>query len=522
MVDFKKLLEDRRAQKERPRGLRTLSFEQERQEDLCDARQDAEMRVEATKAGLLPHGLPPLMPVGMIPTGETITGTYVADDDPETAAWKREPFNALMGAAGVGKTFFVKGWAKQEKPAATVLAATTGIAAINLGEGTTINALLGFFDTNSLKERYVSGGLTSRLWKLYKSGLRRIFLDEVSMLDAEHLTLLVKALDEVAGKGYDLTRGYEPDGEGETAPNHPSGYPISLTLTGDFCQLPPVKADFAFQSEEWARFAPHVKLLTEIRRQNEQAYIEALMAIRRGDPEPAIAYFGPRMHDTTDQAFDGTTIFATNDEVGRFNLMRMAELKTPRVSFTVEKWGDQSTEWGKNIPDPLILKEGALVMILANAKDPMSADPNRFLYVNGDLGELLSADANTAIVRLKRTGQEVVVPKITRQKKIPLEPGRMKALKAEGHADRVEGKWEITGAITYMPLRLAYATTVHKSQGLSLDQVQVNIRHGFFASGGMLYVALSRARTAEGLRLVGQPGTLRARVAVNPAVRAWL
>jgi ATP-dependent DNA helicase PIF1 len=174
------------------------------------------------------------------------------------------------------------------------------------------------------------------------------------------------------------------------------------------------------------------------------------------------------------------------------------------------------------IPDQLVLKEGALVMVLANAKDTLSPNPNAFRYVNGDLGEILHAEKDTATVKLRRTGEAMVIGKVTREVKIPLEVGRAKALKAEGHADRIDGKWEIVGAITYMPLRPAYATTVHKSQGLSLDQVQVSIRDHFFSTPGMLYVALSRARTAGGLRLVGQAGTFQARCTVDERVRPWL
>ena len=82
-------------------------------------------------------------------------------------------------------------------------------------------------------------------------------------------------------------------------------------------------------------------------------------------------------------------------------------------------------------------------------------------------------------------------------------------------------KW-IVGGITYFPLRLAYATTVHKSQGLSLDNVQIDAYNHFLGSPAMAYVALSRARTPEGLRIVGDPDTFARKVKCHPEVLRWL
>ena len=81
---------------------------------------------------------------------------------------------------------------------------------------------------------------------------------------------------------------------------------------------------------------------------------------------------------------------------------------------------------------------------------------------------------------------------------------------------------EVVGTVEYLPLRVAYGSTTHKSQGLSLDHVQINLRDGFFKSPGMTYVALSRCRTAEGLRIVGTVDGLRDRCKVDPRVRQWV
>lgn len=108
--------------------------------------------------------------------------------------------------------------------------------------------------------------------------------------------------------------------------------------------------------------------------------------------------------------------------------------------------------------------------------------------------------------------------------KIPLDSAWRKELRALGQDEKIseDGKWEIAGWISYLPLRVAYASTVHKSQGLSLDRVQVNIRDAFFKTPSMLYVALSRARTKEGLRLVGSAVAFVERCTTDPRLKAWL
>ena len=130
------------------------------------------------------------------------------------------------------------------------------------------------------------------------------------------------------------------------------------------------------------------------------------------------------------------------------------------------------------------------------------------VYANGDLGTVVEVDSSGAPwVKLQRNSQVVKVEYVTRNNKIPLEPGRRKELRAEGKEELIADKYEIIGGVTYMPLRVAYAATVHKSQGLSLDNVQIDFRSSFFAQAGMGYVALSRCRTAQGLRLVGNENT---------------
>lgn len=433
-------------------------------------------------------------------------------------------FTALLGAAGSGKTFATKAWAVREK--GLLLCATTGIAAINLG-GTTINAALGYFDTKSLMDSYTTGFLTARLGKLWKAGVRRLILDEVSMLDGDQLTYLVRAIDEVNGRGYVL-KGQADDSD--EAPQ------MGLTLVGDFAQLSPVKAPFAFESPEWSRFAEPgcTKILTEIRRQADPAFIQALRDARVGRGLAALEFFAPSLQRQTDDAFEGPTLLAKNDSVDRYNWIRLSKLTGPEhrdLYFRSQREGKQRAEWGNpdkppatwGIPQQLHLKIGALVMILANRKRDLTSS---FLYVNGDLGTVVDADETnkTCDVQLQRTGSVVRVDYVRREVLAPMDSARRKELIAAGKDEAIsdDGKWEITGWISYLPLRVAYASTVHKSQGLSLDRVQVNIGDAFFKSPGMLYVALSRARTAAGLRLVGTSAAFVERCTTDPKLAGWL
>jgi ATP-dependent DNA helicase PIF1 len=447
-----------------------------------------------------------------------------AVDPPVVELWPAPvpTFTYLAGAAGSGKTYATREWAEREK--GLLLCATTGIAAINLG-GETINSVLGYFDTQSMQESYLAGFLTAKLGKLWKVGVRRLVLDEVSMLAGDQLTYLVKAIEEVNGRGYVLGKWTDDDDAPPPA--------MGLTLVGDFLQLPPVKATYAFESPEWARFTEegHTVTLTEIRRQADPAFIGMLRAARIGRGDVVVDYFqslpGGGIEQETDDRFDGPTIVAKNEEVDRHNYLRMSALQGKPLRFLSSRWGKQRSEWGNpekppatwGIPQELPLKIGALVMILSNYRDP---ETRELRYVNGDLGTIVDATDRTAFVELQRTGEAVEVAPVERQVKVPADGARRKELRAKGEGDRIDAKWEVTGAITYLPLRVAYASTVHKSQGLSLDRVQVNIRDGFFKTPGMLYVALSRARTAEGLRLVGSPKALVERCVSDPRLRGWL
>jgi hypothetical protein len=129
-------------------------------------------------------------------------------------------------------------------------------------------------------------------------------------------------------------------------------------------------------------------------------------------------------------------------------------------------------------------------------------------------------------IRLVRTDSVVSVPKLVRSVTVKDKPERWDStLRDDGyHAmEHRDGKGKyVLGQVEWYPVRLAYASTVHKSQGLSLDKLQVDIRNSFFSHPGMLYVALSRCRTLEGLRIVGQRERFVMHCNADERVQRWL
>jgi len=410
------------------------------------------------------------------------------------------PFAYLSGAAGTGKTTLARQLMQTRDD--LLFTATTGIAAVNLGDASTINSAIGYGDTNSLMEHYASGFLQYRLRMLRKSGVRIIVIDEVSMMEATQLEILTAALDELdVKKEYDEGLGqitYSADDDGR----------LKLLLLGDFCQLPPVHGEFAFESAAWSRFK--TVTLTQNRRQGDARFIHALHAVRAGHGEFALETFRPCFAQTIDINFQGSTIAAKNDAVDRINALRHMKLPGEPYRCQTIRSGRQDKAWVKNIPETLLVKKGALVMVLANKAYPRLdlTETTSFEYVNGDLATVIGQEANGIRVMLHRTFEEKVITYALKELK-----------EATG---KRKPKWEVKGTCTYMPLRLAYGTTVHKSQGLTLDAVQVLITDNFFSSPGMLYVALSRARSLEGLRIVGTERMFVGRCGVNEKVRPWL
>lgn len=462
----------------------------------------------------------------------------------------KQRFQFVTGNAGTGKTYGIKQQIAKN-PKWALLTATTGIAAINLSGAhdsqtiTTINGALKYSDTKSLEDSAAMGYLEKNLLRVALM-YRRLAVDEASMLGKRPLDLICRAVEQVNEDERVIARG---------------GF--GLVLVGDFCQLPPIKDGYAFKSGYWEQFK--VIRLTKSWRQAKGEFLNAINAARCGDGKLCAELLDStetKWLDVADSLYDGTTIMSKNDEVDNFNEVNLSRLigkGNKRITLKNYRWGKQKPEW-KNIPEELYLAENAYVMILSN-------NSPSYTWVNGDCGHIKDAHETrrSLDIQLTRNGKIETIGFVRRyctQSEVPdgmLEPIWLSSKKKyrewlddEGvtvdnldstyklylenltmtsikerttpftpYFDFTQKCW-IVGEVNYVPVRLAYATTCHKSQGLSLDRVQINYNNQFFGSPAMSYVALSRCRSAAGLTIVGNPGLIEARTNISREVVEWL
>lgn len=439
------------------------------------------------------------------------------DEIQEITPEREVPCARLIGVAGSGKTYTLLK-REQANPHDLKLCATTGIASINLGT-ITINSLLSYFDTRSMKDAFLTGQLARKLHDL-ATDYRWLAVEEYSMLHAEQLDLLYRAVQE-ANRYADVKE------------------PMGILLVGDLAQLPPVKGEWCFRAEHWDKFAANTTRLDKVWRQNAGLFLDALNMTRAGNGGLAaetLTGAGATWHTSVDTEFDGTTILPKNAMVNRYNDIALDRVHGQRFTVQSRRWGQQRTEWGESrtthewgIPPRMDLKVGAYVMILSNSPD--------FQYVNGDCGHIedhyLTTEGDTILnVKLVRTGHTFPIGSIVRGFETPDKPAEFDGPRIYASEDygewlarphyRVGKRRYVLGQVEYFPLRLSYASTVHKSQSLTLDKIQCDFRDHFFSHPAMLYTALSRCRTLEGLRLVGQKERFIQQCKTDPAVLPWI
>jgi ATP-dependent exoDNAse (exonuclease V) alpha subunit len=369
---------------------------------------------------------------------------------------------ALLGKSGVGKSYTIRGLLK-DNPNYGLKTASTGIAAINLqdeyGTSTTINSALGFFDTKQLLFKSLKPGDIDKKVNEIADKYKYLIIDEVSMVGSAQIDLIHRVFERV---------NKDRSQKGLSS--------IYLHVVGDFGQLPSVDDKPAFLAKCWPSF--EVDYLTEVKRQSDREFIEALHHIRMARAKEALPYFESLgFHKNLDKDFKGTTFLSKNKDVDVFNNMKLDELRTKEYYLSSEREGQLKPEW-KNIPEDLRLKIGALVVLLMNN--------HKACYANGDLAyvEEVSLIDETVTVRLLRNNSLVNIGKVK--------------------VKNVNSSDDVLGYINYIPLRVAFASTIHKAQGLTLDNIQIKMGDSFMSRcHGMFYVALSRARSSQGIRLVG-------------------
>lgn len=404
----------------------------------------------------------------------------------------------LTGGGGVGKTWHLNYLRKALKGARKFsMTASTGIASTHI-DGMTIHSFSGIGGISKVED--VFRRINSRNWIEKAMMLRNtdiLVIDEVSMLRSDFF----KALDIACKKA---KNNKKPFGG------------IQLVLVGDFLQLPPVvkhsekefmKNPWCFQTQVFQEAEFDIHNLKEVKRQDNPELIEALNEMRMG-----------KVSDKTDKLFRElyktefpkgvvpVKLFATNKEVDKLNQEELEKIETENVfrSNAIVKTLTSSyfKEFTKEtiIPLDLKLKQFCRVMILKN-------DTMDFKYVNGSMGYFLGIEKRTFHNgKFEETGDCL---------KIKLDNGKIvfvgKGISAQTenpdyepefdhNGKEIETDEKYLGRMWQYPVRLGYAITAHKSQGMTLDYVEIDCRK--FFSAGQMYVACSRGKSLEGMRVI--------------------
>lgn len=382
---------------------------------------------------------------------------------------RRDRPNAFItGRAGTGKTTMLRAFMAQAGSRAAVLA-PTGVAAMNAG-GQTIHS---FFQ---LPPRLIEPADIKRLRNQRAvKALTTLVIDEISMVRAD----MMWAIDACLRRNREI--------------NAPFGG-VQVVLVGDLAQLPPVIGNqeagylemayggpFFFHPPSFRDAGFTLIELETVHRQSDEDFIDILNAVREGELRQDQA---DRLNDRVtgrsglEASATHVVLTGTNDAANAINRARLEGLPTAPHAFEAKIEG-QFDPKAMPTDNPLILKRGARVMLTRN--DPHGR------WVNGSLGEVEGFDEKAIRVRI---GQDVYA----------IEAQKWERQAYSFDADSQSLVKNTKGSLTQYPLRLAWATTIHKAQGLTLDRVYLDVSRRLFAHG-QAYVALSRARSLEGLEL---------------------
>lgn len=379
----------------------------------------------------------------------------------------------FTGSAGTGKSFLLKRIIGSLPPKSTYATASTGVAACHIG-GTTLHSFAGIGSGSAPLEQCIE--LAQRPGVLqHWTSCRHLIIDEVSMVEAHYF-------DKLESVARSVRRSTEPFGG------------IQLIMCGDFLQLPPVskgkeKAGFCFQSRSWRKVIQVNMELTEVRRQTDQSFISLLQAVRVGrvTEEVTAKLLHSAYHKIERDGILATRLCTHKDDVELTNQSKLQQLPGAARVFealdsdpALEKTIDAHSPVGR----VLQLKVGAQVMLTKNL------DVGRGL-VNGARGVVLSFE----------TTEKHGYPRVR------FLCGVTEVMKPERWVFKSGGGLHLSRQ--QLPLKLAWAISIHKSQGMTLDCVEISLARVF--ESGQAYVALSRARSLEGLRVMDfDPRVVRA------------
>ena len=372
----------------------------------------------------------------------------------------------LTGPAGSGKTFVLNKYIKHLRNEGTKfgITASTGIAATHIG-GVTIHSWSGLGIKNTVSEKDIKKILRKSYVKKRFNGNKILIIDEISMLNSLQFDSLNKICQA-------FKMNIEPFGG------------MQIVCSGDFFQLPPIKKNgdekFVTESDAWNKMNLKICYLEEQHRQQKDGLLDSLNHIRQNNPEKAREALSAFYSEKENSSAILTKLYTHNIDVDAINGRELEKINEEPVAYEMKWSGNKNVvdllKRGCLAQEKLTLKKGAKVMFIKNNFDSG--------YVNGTLGEVAYFDVEDGLpVVLTFDG---------------------KTIKAGSATWTIEEDDKIKAQVDQIPLRLAWAITVHKSQGMNLDSAEIDLSKCF--EEGMGYVALSRLRSLNGLKLNGING----------------
>ncbi|MDO9485384.1 MAG: AAA family ATPase [Actinomycetota bacterium] len=382
----------------------------------------------------------------------------------------------ITGKAGTGKSTLLRHFLDMTDREA-VVAAPTGVAALNVG-GQTIHRLFSFPSTVTPEMVASNDYFPRRSIKVLRS-LEILVIDEVSMVRADLLDSVDAAL-----------RRFGPK------PGAPFGG-VQMVFVGDPYQLPPVVAEseeahfrtryatpFFFSADSLGALEYKTVELHTVYRQHDDEFIALLNAIRTGDATQADfdrlnERYLPTFEPPDDEFW--VTLTTTNAMAAAVNDRKLNALATPMLTHAATSWGEVE-DTDKSVPDVLHYKVGAQVMLVSNDQGDR--------WVNGSMGVISNSEV--------QGGETTVTVELLDGGKVEVGPHQWDVIRPVV----ADGKlaYDVVGSFRQLPFKPAWAVTIHKSQGKTLERAVVSLGRGTFADG-QLYVALSRCTSLPGLVL---------------------
>lgn len=373
-----------------------------------------------------------------------------------------------------------------------VVLAPTGVAALNVG-GQTIHSFFQFPPGPQPVGRKLQGVSRDVVAKM-----DILIIDEVSMVRADLLDAIDESLRTNTGK---------------------TGVPFggkTVLLIGDMHQLPPVisggeearlfeevyESPYFFSAYCLQGLPLVTRILTQSFRQADEEFVAILNDLRVGENlESTVKELNNCVNETLDEDESMLVLTAVNARARRFNEQQLDSLSGDAWSYAGEIDGEWRDTAGQ-LPSPsdLRLKRNAQVMFTKNGFD----------WVNGTIGRIVDLDDTTIEVELLSEPQRGSVVVVERES--------WERYRYNWDADKLRVKAEVIGTYTQFPFILAWAVTVHKAQGLTLDRIRIDLGRGMFAPG-QAYVALSRCRTLDGISF-NRPLSI-ADIKCDPAIQTF-